>query len=301
MSAMLNSLLLLTALCLTQDAATEAPRAETPAAQPESTPDNVRAFLTDAQAQLYDPQAAGLEGLAFDLPYDMPPMGPIGVIHVTWAKGGEPTATMTLAEGLELPPQIPAEALEAQGVQQGKQFLGSMLNRPIASLLDAGVATLVGEREGLVAVNYVAPDAAAQGIVSQAYLFDEDSTLQRSVAEIEAPGGPMGEMKVSMAQAFTWKPADGAPDKLIVDSQVIDMDFGFMKQKTTATFGYRKLGDILLLVKTTTVSVLPPMMGGGEQTQVLEATNLVVNGAAVADAAPAAPTTPAQGSAPAGG
>lgn len=297
---MLNSLLLLTALCLTQDAATEAPRAETPAAQPESTPDKVRAFLTDAQSQLYDPQAAGLEGLAFDIPYDMPPMGLLGVIHVSWAKGGEPTATVTLTEGLALPPQYPAELIEAQGVQQGKQFLGSMLNRPIASLLDVGVATLGVVRDGMIAVNYVAPDAAAQGIVSQAYLFDEDSTLQRSITEIEAPG-PMGEMKISMAQAFAWKPADGAADKLIVDSQVIDADFGFMQQKSTATFDYRKLGEILLLVKTTTVSILPPMMGGGEQTQVLEATNLVVNGAAVADAAPAAPTTPAQGSAPAGG
>jgi hypothetical protein len=292
MSDMLNCLLLLTAVCTYQDAvpeppaAPDAPAQDAPAALPETTPDNVRAFLDEAQARLYDPQASGLQGLSFDLPYDMPPLGSLGVIHVEWAKGAEPIATMTLTEGLELPPQIPAEALEAQAVQQGKQFLGSMLNRPIGSLLEAGVATMGGVRDGLVAVNYAAPDAAAQGIVSQAYLFDEDNMLQRSVAEIEAPG-PMGEMKVSMTQAFSWKPADGAADKLIVDSQVIDMDFGFMQQKTTASFGYRQLGEILLLVRTSTVSELPAMMGGGEQTQVLEARNLVVNGAAVANPEPA--------------
>jgi hypothetical protein len=270
MSDMLNCLLLLTAVCTYQDAvpeppaAPDAPAQDAPAALPETTPDNVRAFLDEAQARLYDPQASGLQGLSFDLPYDMPPLGSLGVIHVEWAKGAEPIATMTLTEGLELPPH----------------------NRPIGSLLEAGVATMGGVRDGLVAVNYAAPDAAAQGIVSQAYLFDEDNMLQRSVAEIEAPG-PMGEMKVSMTQAFSWKPADGAADKLIVDSQVIDMDFGFMQQKTTASFGYRQLGEILLLVRTSTVSELPAMMGGGEQTQVLEARNLVVNGAAVANPEPA--------------
>jgi hypothetical protein len=170
----------------------------------------------------------------------------------------------------------------------GQQFVGSLLNRTVGSMLDSGVATKGGVRDGLVAVNYAAVDAASQGIVSQSYLFDEENTLQRLVAEMKVPG-PMGEMKVSLSQAFTWKPMEGTDGKLISATQVIDTDLGFMKQKGTVTFDYRELAGIVLLVRISKVSELPAMMGGGEQTQVLEVKNLVLNGTAVADAAGARP------------
>jgi hypothetical protein len=53
----------------TQDAAPAAP------AVPAETPASVRTYLTEAQSHLYDPQAAGLKSLAFDVDIEMPQIG----------------------------------------------------------------------------------------------------------------------------------------------------------------------------------------------------------------------------------
>jgi hypothetical protein len=233
---------------------------------------------------------SGLESLVFDLPIDMQaPLGQVGVVHVSWTKDSEPAVTMTMTEGLALPPQIPTEALEQQGLQQGKQFLVSMLNRQIGTLLDQGVATMGGVQDGLVAVNYESPDAQTQGILSHVYLFDEDSMLKRSIVKVNA--GAMGEAELT--QTFAWKPAGGAQDGLVVDSESVVADFGMMQQNQQATYGYRTLGRILLPVRMSIVPEMPAMMGGGEQTRVLAAENLTVNGSAVPAEELAEPPAPA--------
>jgi hypothetical protein len=249
-------------------------------ATPSETPENVRAFLNEAQGQLYDPQAAGLTSLSFDVDVDMPPLGRVGSVRVTWAAGQAADASFTAAEGVALPPQLPAEVIAAQATAQAQQFLGNMLNRPIASLLDAGVATMAGVQEGLVAVRHDNPMATSQGVKAQFYLFDEDNRLQKSTTELEQQA--MGaSMTINMSQTYAWRPVEGT-ELLVPDKQTVEVDLGMMgKQTGDISYTYAQSGAIVLPVRVATHMMAPPMLGG-EQTQTMLAKNLVVNGEPVA-------------------
>lgn len=295
---LLSALLLMFVSCAAQDPPTapaiqEAAPAATAPEPPTETPENVRAFLAEAQSQLYDPQAAGLKSLAFDVDVDFPGLGRVGAVHVTWAAGQEAQTVFTVAENSALPPGLPTGMLEAQSNNLVQQLLGGMLNRPIASLLDAGVATMAGVQEGLVAVSHVHPAFAAQGVTSQIYLFDDDGRLQKSMTEGEQQG-----MTVNLVQGYSWKSAAEGTQLLVADEQSGEAKIGPMKQSSTATFGYTQVGAIVLLIRIST-SNTGPMSGE----QVLAATNLVVNGEAipVPAAPPSAETDPAAPRMPAGG
>ena len=98
----------------------------------------------------------------------------------------------------------------AQCEVQADQLLGTMLNRPIASLLDAGVLTMAGVQDGLVAVKHDNPAAAQRGVKSQLYFFDEDGLLKKSTAEIEQQKIAMEELERSSAQVVTNAQANAA-------------------------------------------------------------------------------------------
>jgi hypothetical protein len=294
---LLPSLLLMIVACPPQDppavpAAQEAAPPAVAAETPTETPQSVRDFLTEAQSHLYDPQAAGLKSLAFDLDADlsMLELGVVGVVHVSWAAGQEAQAAFTPVEGLSLPPPLSTEMVGAQCEVQAEQLLASMLNRPIASLLDAGVLTMAGVQDGLVAVKHDNPAAAQKGVKSQLYLFDEDGLLKKTTAEIEQQG-PMGKMSVKMVQTFTWKPAEGS-ELLVADTQTMQMDLGMLgTQSGDVRYEYLQLAGVIVPVRMASTTKLPAMAGGKELKQVAEARNLVVNG----EAAPAAPRAPEGG------
>ncbi len=101
-----------------------------PRAAPETAP-AVRTFLTEAQQRLYDPQTAGLREISFELPLDVPGLGPMGQIAIQWAAATGPIVKVRLESQLSLPPGVPKEMLEFLGQEHGRQFLIHLLNRPI--------------------------------------------------------------------------------------------------------------------------------------------------------------------------
>jgi len=257
----------------TQDVAPAAP------AVPAETPESVRTYLTEAQSHLYDPQAAGLKSLAFDVDIEMPQIGHLGVVHVTWNAGEAAKTDFKADETSPLPPGAPAGMIEAQSNATAQQLLGGMLNRSIASLLDEGVATMAGVQENLVAVSHHHPAAEAQGVKSQIYLFDDDGRLKKSNTEVEQQG-----MTINIAQTYSWKPATEGSELLVADAQTVEAKFGPMTQTSQATFSYMQIGAIVLPVRISTSSK-GPMSGE----QVIAASNLVVNGQAAPVAPAAAP------------
>jgi hypothetical protein len=292
---MLLPLLMLSLACPPQDApaapATQAAAPSESAAAPTETTEKVRAFLADAQSQLYDPQAAGLKSLAFDLDVDHPMLGDLGTVHATWESGQEAETVFTAKPDMSLPAGVSPVQIEMQSKAQAQQLLGGMLNRSIGSLLDAGVASMAGVQDELVGVKYDHPMMASQGVKSQMFFFDDEGQLKKSTTEMEQQG-----MTIKMVQTYTWKPAAEGTDLLVADSQAVEMDFGMMKQTSSAAFTYAQVGSIVLPVRIATLSKGPM---GGEQ--VLAARNLVVNGQPVPDVAappsadPAAPRPPAGG------
>ena len=294
-----SSLLLMFVACPVQDAAApaaqEAAQEAAPAAAtqatPSETPENVRAYLKEAQALLYDPQAAGLTSLAFDVDVDLPKLGRLGTVHVTWAAGEEAKTSFTAQENPALPVGMPAGMIEAQANATAQQLLGGMLNRTIGSLLDEGVATMAGVQEDLVAVNHHHPAAAAQGVKSQLYLFDDEGRLMKSKTEMQQQG-----MTMNIVQSFSWKPAAEGTDLLVADSQSVEAKFGPMTQSSKAAFTYIQVGAIVLPIRISTSSS-GPMSGE----QVIAASNLVVNGTPAPVAPVDAGADPAAAPRPAGG
>jgi len=257
----------------------EAPTAHEPAVTAPvpvvQTSDKVAAYLNDAEAQLYDPQAAGLRTLEFDLPVDVPTIGNVGQVHVTWTAGGQASLDATMAEGMQLP-GMPAGAAEQMAQQSGAEFLNNMLNRPVSMLLESGVATLIGAEDGLVRVDFDALEAREAGIERQSYYFDEDSVLRRSVTEMKMMGA-----SITAKQDFRWKVVGENSALLVPDTQSIAADMGFMVQKVEVAFTYQVIDGIMLPTSIEKVSEIPPMAGGGTQRQVMAVTNLIVNGKSV--------------------
>lgn len=294
---MILPLLLLSLACPVQDApvAPAAPAtqdaAPTDGAAPTETSAKVREFLTSAQSHLYDPQAAGLKSLAFDVDIENPMLGDLGTVHVTWESGKPAETVFTAKPDMTLPAGVTPALIEGQAKSQSQQLLGGMLNRTIGSLLDEGTASMVGVQDGMVGVKHDHPVMASQGVKSQMYFFDDEGQLKKSTTEMEQQG-----MTIKMVQTYNWKPATEGTDLLIVDTQAVEMDFGIMKQSGSAAFTYAQVGPIVLPVKVTS-STNGPM--GGEQ--VLAARNLVVNGEPVPDLAAPASTDPVAPREPAGG
>ncbi len=271
---MLTNLLLLAALVPLQDA----PATQDPAAPATETSPSVRAFLVEAESHLYDPQAAGLSSLEFDVPINHPQAGMLGTAHVSWSSAGQPSVTTSAIAGA---PPLPKEQLDMFGMQFGYQTLGAMLNKPITPLLEGAVATMNGVEEGLVKVSIAHPQAEAAGVKEQSLMFDEDGLLKvmRRVSEVQ---GPLGMMTISEKQIFSWK-AVAADNVLVVPaSQKTESTMG----SGETTFGYSTIAGIVLPTTLATVAQVPGM---GEVNQSISAINLVVNGQVAPPSAPVAP------------
>ena len=269
----------LVALLSLQDppVAQEPPAAEAAApavpAAPTETSESVRAYLVEAESHLYDPQAAGLSSLEFDMPIELPaPVGAVGSAHVTWTSESGADISLTQNEGGA--PGVPPAMVDGYGRQMSMQLLGYMLNKPITSMLEGGVAAMDGVEDGLVKVRFHIPMALEQGVQEQALYFDDAGMLQRmrTIAQVE---GPMGQMKVEQSQSFAWKPASEGSELMVADQQTTVADMGIMKVTASTSFGYTTVSDIVLTTSASTTSDVPMQ---GKVTQVIAATNLRVNG-----------------------
>ncbi|MGQ0552334.1 MAG: hypothetical protein ACT4PU_03860 [Planctomycetota bacterium] len=246
----------------------------------------VRTFLTEAQQRLYDPQTAGLREIGLELPLDVPGIGPIGLVAIQWAATTGPTVKVRLDSQLSLPPGVPKEMLEMQGQELGRQFLIHLLNRPIGSLLESGVAKMGTPEDALIPILIEDPQAVAQGLKSQTHYFDEDGQLLKSRFARQTQGASVTEL-----QAWTWSPVSAENPQLLLRSQSAALDMGMFKTTTTTTFEYRDVAGIQLLTGMNQRLELPAMMGG-TQSMLLSAKSLVVNGQPV-EATPTVPPTPA--------
>ncbi len=274
---MLTSLLLSLALLPLQDApaaeaAPAAPSAATPAAPaiPTETSASVLEFLKEAEAHLYDPQAAGLSSLEFDVPVDHPQAGHLGTAHVSWSTTGGVAVNVTAVEGSP----APAAVAQSLGQQLGTQMIGAMLNKPITPMLAGGVAWMNGVEDGLVKVAFRVEEAAAQGVKEQALYFDDDGMLRRMLLVQEVPGASL-----RMTQSFEWRPVAEGRDVCIAASQHSDTQaetpMGPMKVPGETTFTYVTVGEIVLPRTISTTQTVP---GRGPVTQTIDASNLKVNG-----------------------
>jgi hypothetical protein len=277
------------------DPAAPAPAADAPAA-PAQTSEKVRGFLMEAEGKLYDPQAAGLKTLAFDVSLDVPMPGGeagttnhLGNVHVEWTANQSPNITVKRDESAKLPPGMPPQMIDQQGQSVAEQLLQTMLNRPISPMLEQFVATMEGAEEGLVKVKMHSDEAAAQGLKEQALYFDDDNRLQKISLVAEQMG-----MTIKQTMSFNWKPAaDG--ERLILESQDSLADMGMIGKMTShVAYTYRTIEN--LTIPTRMQMDNEGAMVGGKSSQVVAATNLVVNGKAAPDeAAPAAPAPPSGG------
>jgi hypothetical protein len=262
--------------------AAAAPTDKPAAPVPTETPEAVKKFLKDAEARLYDPQAAGLKSLEFDVPIDMPQVGVIGTAHVAWTLKDGQNVTIDRTGGKDLPPNLPPEMAEGYGKQMGVELLGAMLNRPITPMLDGSVAVMEGVEDGLVKVRFHNSGAEAQGVQEQSLYFDDGGLLQRvlTVAEVE---GPMGKVKINQTQSYAWRPARAGTELVIAVSQKNKADMGMMQITADTTFNYATIADIVLPTELATTQSSPM----GSTSQSLKAVNLKVNGQATPAAAPA--------------
>jgi len=272
---MLNSLLaLVAALCLQETPAAQDPAAPSApaveAAAPTETDPSVRAFLIEAESHLYDPQAAGLSSVEFDVAVTHPAFGTLGNAHVNWTSTGGMVVNVTPAESS----QFPAETIQGVGQQMGSQFLGYMLNKPISPMLEGSVASMAGVEGGLVKVKFTNPEAMAQGLKEQALFFDDEGMLKRMAMATEMQG-----QSITMVQFFEWKPVAEGRDVYIADSQrtetTMDTPMGPMKVPGSVAFTYVTVGDLVVATSVSTTQDVPMQ---GKMTQTLAATNLKVNG-----------------------
>jgi hypothetical protein len=273
---MLTSLLLVLCLPL-QDApapapapAANPPAAAQEAAVPAETPENVRKFLVDAEAHLYDPQTAGLSSIEFDVAIDHPQYGSLGSAHVTWSTSGTANVVVTPAQDARLPAQL----VELVGQQIGTQLLGAMLNKPITPLLKDSVASMGGVDAGLVKVSFHNEAAMAQGLKEQSLFFDDEGMLQRMHVVQDMQG-----TKVSTDQSFQWRPVAEGKELYVAASQhsetTAETPMGPMKIPGDTSFTYVTVGEIVLPTSIATSQEVPVQ---GKVTQTLAATNLKVNG-----------------------
>jgi len=299
---MLTTLLVLAATALAQDGAAPpvapapaAPAQDAPAAQgpaPAVTSPEVRSFLTDAEKQLYDPQAAGLKTVEFDATVEMPKLGPVGSVHVTWAAGGEPTISFVRDEAAELPPNVPGELVSMSGEQFGRDFLDQMLNRPITPMLRDGTAAMCSPQDGMVRISIASATEQQQRIKEHSLFFNEDGLLQKSKMVVDTAGSGMPFETLPITEVYTWKATGSSGDALVADVRSGEQDYGmFGKEKTTTTFSYTTVGDLVVLTGMAVDSDRPAMLGGREQRQVA-LRNLVVNGKAAEVTAPPAAAAP---------
>jgi len=291
---MITALVLLTTLLPMQDtpagkdpavppatppAAAPGDKAAAPApAVPAETAEAVKKFLKDAEAHFYDPQAAGLSAIEFDVPIEMPQVGVIGNAHVSWAAGGTQSVTLDRTGGKELPPGVPVDVVENYGKQMGVQMLGTMLNKLISPLLEDSVATMDGVEDGLVKVSIHNPKALEAGVQEQSLFFDDGGVLQRMRTVQDQESG-MGKVTIKQVENFTWKPVKDGSTLLICPNQKGKAEMGMMAIDVDTQVSFETIGEIVLATQISTTQNVPMR---GPINQVLKATNLKVNGQAAA-------------------
>jgi len=289
----------------------EAPRQDAPAAAgaaPAETTPEVRTFLTDAEKLLYDPQAAGLKSVAFDATVDVPNLGPVGSVHVSWAEGADTVVAFEKDSAAQLPPGVPPELLTLSGEQFGRDFLDQLLNRPISPLLQDSLAKMEPPQDGLVCISIAREAERQQRIKEHNLLFDEDGLLQKSKLVVDTEGSGMPFSTLPITETYSWKPSAPGSELLVLDIRSGEQDYGMIgKEKTTTNFSYTVVDSLVLLTGMSVDSERPAMLGGRDQRQ-FTLRNLVVNGkpaevtpAAAPAIAPAEPARPADPAAPAGG
>jgi hypothetical protein len=244
----------------------------------DETADNVREYLNEIESNLYEPQDHGLETLEFDLPFNDPMAGgSIGMAHVSWVKGSEPTIEVSVTAD-DLPPHLQAmkamlpAQLRAQTEEMVKQLTGNLLS----DLLEDNVGSLAGTEEDYVVVALTPKSDDGSGMNIKKLLVDGDALVARAVASMPNPmNAGAGELPVNID--FAWKDLGDAGyvlDRQTVAIKINMPPMGEIEQKTTISFSYAVVDDMHLLTRINTEMTTP--MGPQSMEQVIE--NLVVNG-----------------------
>ncbi len=308
---MLTTLLVLvTATFSAQDAGTGVatsppppPRAD---AQAETAPE-VRDFMLDSEKLLYDPQAAGLKSVEFDAAVEVPNLGPVGSVHVSWADGANTTVVFAKDPAVQIPPGIPPELLTLSGEEFGRDFLDQMLNRRISPLLQESLAKMEPPQNGMVCISVAREAERAQRIKEHTIFFDEDGVLKVSKLLMDTQGMGVPFSTLPITETYTWKPVGPGSELLVLEMRQGEQDYGALgKEKTTTTFDYTVVDNMALVTGMTIESERPAMMGGRTRHQAT-LRGLVVNGkpatvtpATAPAAAPADPASPADPNSPTG-
>ena len=247
-----------------------------PVAVPAETPEAVKKFLQEAEAHLYDPQAAGLKAVEFDVAIELPGIGVVGSAHVAWSTDAGESVSIDRTGAKELPPGLPPEMAEDYGRKMALQVLATMLNKPISPMLEGAVATMDGVEDGLVKVSFHNAEAEKSGLKEHALFFDDAGMLQR----LRTVGQQQG-INIKQTETFSWRPVKEGSLLVVAASQKSHAEMGIMAIDGSTTFSYATVGEIVLATQLAITQSSPR----GPSSQTIKALNLKVNGEGVPEPA----------------
>lgn len=249
------------------------------AQQPTSTPALVTDYMTSVADRFYDPRADGLRSLSFTLPLEDSIMGHTANVRIQWASGAEPKVDVELLD-FELPPMLAQAGMSLEQIRMsigpqsemaGRDFLYKILGNMLGGLANDRVGSMVGVEEGQIVVRFGASSSMEDPVKEHLLHIDDDAVLRKHVIVLNSP---MGEQRVE--HEFGWQPArDG--EQLLAKSMTMTVGtpMGPMEFQTI-NYGYRQVGQLLLLTDLTTEVKIPT-----PQKVVQSITDVVVNGEVV--------------------
>jgi len=238
-------------------------------------------LLEEFGERVYDPVAAGLESLSFDMDMPNPMMGgSMGVLSVHWKKGAETTADFEMSDSMkQMVPEAMRGQMQEQMGQVGGQIARLQTNQVVAQILEEMNVTMVGVEDGLIKVTCTPRADGDPAIRDKTLLFDDEGTLAKTV---EMGPSPMGG-EVENTSTMNWVEVASARGKLILAST--KEDAAGMSQ--SSEFSHQMFGDYIFVT-----NIAGSAMG---QSMTMTFSNFVVNGEEMAGKDLAAADTESEG------
>jgi hypothetical protein len=231
----------------------------------ESDPEAVKLLEAFAE-RVYDPVAAGLESLSFDVDMSLPMMGgSVGVLTVHWKKGAETTSDFELSDAMKerVPPSVRGEIASEMG-EQGKGIAKAQVNQLIKNILGDNIVTLAGVQDDGLTEVVCSVRPGAEGDVGT-LLFDDEGVLVKGASR--SPG----DSEVGI-QTYDWIAMKAVHGKLVLRSSTEGM-MG-IPQRIENVLTHQDFGGFVFITR---------IVGSreGEPYGTMELSNFVVNGEAV--------------------
>lgn len=234
-----------------------------------ATDDAVHAFIDRADSRLYRAERAGLAGLSFQIPFELPlPMvQPLaqqlgvtlsgdageqvyfGEIAVSWSLGTAPRIEFDEATDLQ-PELVPLVALleqEYQGRAITALNLALCKNADVHQLLTDFQGELIEDDDGLDQVVFTPRASDFPLPISRlVWFFDQDGVPVKTIMESQQ-ADPSGTITVKRTQTNHWRPASDDTDALVLDWAHTIQDAGPLGTVTSEiSFEYGTFDGILL-------------------------------------------------------